>query len=481
MMSNNSWNKHYAEGCKRLKKVEQISGVLSVFNANIDAVKIVNTENWNIWLRHASVSKEDILLVEKHEINCKGAFFKGLLDAFSKGIAQEWLITDLSLYHWLKEDVGHDKLQMGGQGGIIANALSLCEVEHVLVHAASLPKEQASLFLDRENLLSVNMDGKLMKACDAIRDCDIPLIHWIFEFKKGDTIELGDTVYTCPKSNRFIATWDPLNFKLTIDNGFVHAVEKVEYPINYCLLAGYQMLTSPLSDGSSPLERILESKKVVQNWQKNQKEMTVHFEFASTQDVTVREMLLSEMGSWVDSIGLNEQELIDLLLIIGEKEIADECLENTHAVPLYKGLEKIFTYTKVKRIQLHLFGLYITLLRGAEEKDAENTRAGMVMAAMVAASKAGSGALESREDLYWAKGQSVSDVSLSELSDLASLLNSLYSVDEEEFVSGGICVHGDMTIVATPTIIVEKPVTLVGMGDTISSLSLIGADKNLAD
>lgn len=39
----------------------------------------------------------------------------------------------------------------------------------------------------------------------------------------------------------------------------------------------------------------------------------------------------------------------------------------------------------------------------------------------------------------------------------------------------GICQVGEFTIIATPSIIIPKPKTLVGMGDTISSLSIVGS------
>jgi ADP-dependent phosphofructokinase/glucokinase len=39
----------------------------------------------------------------------------------------------------------------------------------------------------------------------------------------------------------------------------------------------------------------------------------------------------------------------------------------------------------------------------------------------------------------------------------------------------GIFVNNELEIIAVPTIIIDKPITLVGMGDTISSISLVAA------
>ena len=41
----------------------------------------------------------------------------------------------------------------------------------------------------------------------------------------------------------------------------------------------------------------------------------------------------------------------------------------------------------------------------------------------------------------------------------------------------GIADYAECEVIAVPTILVDNPVTLVGMGDTISSISLIGSYK----
>ena len=93
----------------------------------------------------------------------------------------------------------------------------------------------------------------------------------------------------------------------------------------------------------------------------------------------------------------------------------------------------------------------------------------MMLAATVAAGKAGTGTINVKENLLWAQGQEVSDVGLNELKDLAEHLK------DDKLVETGIGEVDGYDLIAVPTILVEKPVTLVGMGDTISSISLVGA------
>lgn len=51
-------------------------------------------------------------------------------------------------------------MQMGGQGGIVANAMAVCGVNPVYAHCASLPEDQGKLFLNLPTLLSVDEKGE---------------------------------------------------------------------------------------------------------------------------------------------------------------------------------------------------------------------------------------------------------------------------------------------------------------------------------
>ena len=125
--------------------------------------------------------------------------------------------------------------------------------------------------------------------------------------------------------------------------------------------------------------------------------------------------------------------------------------------------------TGAPRIQLHMFGLYITLQNADFRITPEENLRGMMLASTVAATKAGTGKIEENEKLLWAHGKKVSEISLNNLQELAEYLQ------KPELVQTGICQYENGNVIAVPTILIEKPLTLVGMGDTISSVSLIGA------
>lgn len=462
------WKEHYGGAAKTLESLRGLRGVASVFNANIDAVVQATPERFLQWEESAGgVSDGD-----HTSIDVPGDVLRGFLECFEKGIAKEWLVSDEKTYQWLVDVVGHDGLQMGGQGGIIANVMSVVGVQKVYVHTAAHDQRQASLFLDAPNLLAGGEKG-WVKANELARAGDPALIHWIIEFKKGTVIEHGGKEITCPKSNRFIATYDPLNFVVEVNQHFKAAMDATTEPIDLILMSGFQMLSETLVDGRRGEDRLMEVFDMVKAWKAAHPEALVHLEFASTQDETVRKALAEKVAPEVDSVGLNEQELIDVLKVIGEGELASACAEQLDAPHLFEGCLKAFEAFAPQRMQLHMFGLYFTLTSEGEESELLKLRDGMAMAATLAAAKAGTGSLEKAENLLWAEGHEIWGPAVLELEALAAHVESKGWVGDLK--GTGIVRQGKLSLVALPTVLVEKPVSLVGMGDTISSLSLVGS------
>ena len=113
-----------------------------------------------------------------------------------------------------------------------------------------------------------------------------------------------------------------------------------------------------------------------------------------------------------------------------------------------------------------MFGLYVTLQDTGFKITPEQNLKGMMTAATVAAAKAGTGTID---NLLFAHGNAVSDVGLIESSTLAT------SIGQHDLEINGVCRYRQWDLIAVPTILIEKPITLVGMGDTISSISLVAA------
>ncbi len=282
------WFEHFQTAPNQLEKMSKVNGLISAFNANIDAVIKISGKDIEELIRKFSINQKALLVDGDESIKTNEDAIRGLVKCFKSGIAEEWLIEEKSVFDWLNENIGYDNLQMGGQGGIVANVMAVCGVEDVYVHTASSPKEQSKLFLDLPNLKNVNPSGELQKAFTIDRTDDIPLIHWIIEFDKNDELTIDGNILTCPKSNRFIATYDPLNFKLAIDEAFDKKMSDPSTNFEFIILSGYQMLHNELSNGDSGINRINESKKIIKKWCDNNPNNIMHFEIASTQDKIIR-------------------------------------------------------------------------------------------------------------------------------------------------------------------------------------------------
>lgn len=359
------WLEHYKTAPAQLDKMGEVNGLISAFNANVDAVIKVSGKSIEKIISENKLNLSEILKDGENSILSNEDAIRGFLQCFQEGKAEEWLIEDKAVFNWLNETVGYDKLQMGGQGGIVANVMAVCGVNSVYVHCASSPKEQSQLFLDLENLLTVDEKGQIAQASKVDRKNDLPLIHWIIEFDKGDTINLGGKTYTCPKANRFIATYDPLNFKLHIDEQFSKCMVQDSVQPEYIILSGYQMLHETLKDGTKGADKIDDSKAMIKSWRKSCPDNLLHLEVASTQDKAVRRHLIDSLVDSVDSLGFNERELIDILEVIGEERLAVKCEANINAQTMFEGMLKIYEYTGCARMQLHMFGLYLTLQKKA--------------------------------------------------------------------------------------------------------------------
>lgn len=455
------WLEKYANVAATLDKVKKVRAAATAFNTNIDAVLKISGCRIAELAEAVGLTQQDLDEDKSTALSSAKDVVRGIVKCFSRGIAEEWIAEDKTVYDWMVGNLGYDRLQMGGQGGIVANVLGVIGVQKVYAHANSLPKLQAEQFLKLDNLLSFDEKGEAKPAYQIDRKTDIPLIHWIIEFDKGDSFVFAGRECVCPKSNRFIATYDPLNLHLVVDKNFVKHMQG--NAADYVILSGFHALTER-NDG---VRLQAEALPYIEAWKKNG--AILHLEIASTQDKAVRRAIIETLAPKADSVGINEREAIDILEVIGEEELAQACEKDTHSCNLFEALVRIKKKLGCKRIQLHMFGLYMTLQdKGFVISPEENLR-GMAAAATVAAGKAGTGNINTPENLLWAAGREVSDTGLKELGDLA------VCIGNAQLPETGLAEYEGFDLIAVPTILVEKPVTLVGMGDTISSVSLIAA------
>ena len=295
------------------------------------------------------------------------------------------------------------------------------------------------------------------------RPDDIPLIHWIIEFAKGDSLILNGQTYTCPKANRFIASYDPANLALDINEAFVRYVNKNGY--DYLILSGFHGLKAE----QNGIERIKAAKKIIKKWKDLYPKGIIHLELASTQDKSIRSTIIENIAPLADSLGLNDREALEILEIINPEQYDTFKQQRLAAPQLLIICRQIMQKTQTSRLQLHMFGMYFTLQNKDFRISPKQNLHGMLLASTIAASKAGLGKLERRKDLLWANQNNQTNLATEELQNLATFLQ------KPEILTTGTTSLDELDIIAIPTLIVDNPLTLVGMGDTISSVSLVAA------
>jgi ADP-dependent phosphofructokinase/glucokinase len=456
------WAEKYRTVPQQLRRVSEVKSVATAFNTNIDAVLKISGKRLEELIKQTNLTESEVAAENTRLLSGKDVV-RGIIKCFTLGIAEEWITDDKSVDDWMQQNLGYDRLQMGGQGGIVANALAVLGVQNVLVHTNSHPRLQAEQFLDLPNLSAVDVDGQPKPARKIDRIADTPLIHRIIEFDIGDSFTAFGKTFTCPKSNRFIATYDPANIDLRINSGFVTQLNTQGY--EYLILSGYHNLTSQRNG----VNLVKNSVDIIKNWKRKNPQGIIHLELASTQDIEVRRAIMEEIAPLSDSLGMNERETLEALEVTDAEKFHNLINRQLSAPLLFDAALSIKKKTGVKRVQLHIFGLYITIQSKEFPITPQQNLRGMMLAATVAATKAGIGKIEKYDDLLWAQGMFVADTGLHELRLLADY------TDNARLLTQGIGTFEGENVIAVPTILIEKPLTLVGMGDTISSVSLIGA------
>jgi len=464
-MDNNSlaqtWHEKYKIVPEQFAKTAQINSAATGFNTNIDAVTKISGKKISELAAEYGVSLSDIKNCPAISDSPK-AVICGIIKCFVGGIAEEWLTSSVAIDEWIEQNIHTERMQMGGQAGIIANVLALTEAQKILVNTASHPETLSAQFIADNRLLAADENSELVPAHTISRPHDVPLVHRIIEFDKGDTLTLSEQELTCPKSNRFIATYDPLNAKMQINKAFADFL--LTKGFDYFIFSGYSLLSG--ADGLIGAEK---SAEFLQSLKQKCPDGITHLEIASTQDKQIRRYMLEKIALLSTSLGLNERETLDVCEVLFPEVWQKLNKEKLNAVNLFDALVKIKKFTKVKRLQLHIFGLYVCLQDKDYKFTPKQSLKGMLCASVAAASKASLGYLQKPQDLTSALKTNGAKIHFAELQALAEYLNA------PTLLSDGTAEYENFDLIATPTMLVESPKTLVGMGDTISSLSLICA------
>ncbi|XP_013116128.1 ADP-dependent glucokinase [Stomoxys calcitrans] len=246
-----------------------------------------------------------------------------------------------------------------------------------------------------EVLLGARVSHKLRRlipnsikiAGDQIEDDDI---HLILEYKAGE--KWGP--FTAPRANRYILHNDQNNPHL---NSLEHLQKAIKvYQPDLFVISGIQMMDSYKFEVGIREERLLKLNKQINELAPHTQ---IHFEMASYVEIELLQQLRTYILPYVDSLGMNEQELENLAQVMeyGKTSFATDC--NPRVGATLDQMRKVFsmlakdyyqnasTVIKTKRrmvTRIHLHTLAFQALLTAKDSAWKNTKIGAAKAALVA-------------------------------------------------------------------------------------------------
>jgi ADP-dependent phosphofructokinase/glucokinase len=446
--------------------------ILCAYNANIDSIFHIDGSELSRMIGELDADDSTFsgklqkkLALPPGSISSKSDFLAGLITCMREGSGAEWMIKDSGAFGWIKQTfINGSFMRMGGNMGIMSNVLSELGVSRVVPNVASLSKLQLSFFSEKS--IYHPFEGKLYKSSEleTILSKNInnkpELIHFVFDFRKGDVFSFSGQEFTVPRENRFIATYDPLNFQLHMDEEFRKYSLNHVSEMNGAIISGYHMLQDNFAKGSRYKDKLDESLKQLQSWKDIRKDLHIHVEFGHFSSNDIALYAFSRLSSIVDRIGMNEDELA---MLAGLNGIDSKPILEMDSVAIADAAISLCNDSGLCRMIVHTRE-FVVSVSCMNDDDPEIIIEAMNFGAGCAAAFACSGKLAGRDTLL----EIASDIPESELGkkETARLAQHI----EDKWNCSTVCgIHDSYQVTIVPTRICDEPVSTVGLGDTISA------------
>ena len=487
------WVQKYRNAIKHGKIcVKKTRGIISAFNTNVDAIVRVSD-----YIKFLEDELSKLFLLEQVQeglktppgiINTVSDFLVGLLRCMQTGTGAEWLIQNQDVFTWLQENFQPTVLTLGGQAGLVGNALAALGMTKVYLHASSRSPLQIETLPNFGVLIPVKNGHIVFKSPkEAVNPRDETYIHWIFEFLDGTEIRMGNEgSVTAPEDNRFIATFDMPNMSLEINPDFIEGIKSRINEIDKAMLSGFHLLRHHYPDGTTYMDRLQPAYKQIMEWKKLNPKIRIHIEQGSMQDAVIRKEVLKTILPHIDAFGINEDELVEILDAFEISEAFKELKKEYSAINIFSGARRIFELFTIPRMTVHTRNFSLTLLRPQYGVTTHTEQHAMLLGAMTAAMRANTGKFSSLDEidqyLQSKKFQEerdnehikISKYGLEQHDALAQKIDRISLTSQEEFLQTGIASFSDFYTIFTISLIVEDPKAIVGLGDSFTAGLLLG-------
>jgi ADP-dependent phosphofructokinase/glucokinase len=280
---------------------ETIMNIICAYPVNVDAVCNIRGEeisalvpsNMKIELKESIGSREDLL--------------SSLLFCMQQGSGAEILIESRTAAQEIEKSFSW-QFRLGGNAGIMANVLATLGARPVL-NAPALGARLAGMLHAGVRVPRIGEPGPAAGETKANlerdHDAETEMVHFVFQFKKGDLVASGQNRIIAPSDNRFIATYDPVNTRLVSSPHFdSYCLENIR-EIDGVSLSGFHL--APFNEYREIFPRKIAQ---IKSWKEKNPQIFIHAEMGSFQSPEIMQSLLLLLPQIpVDSLGLNEDEL----------------------------------------------------------------------------------------------------------------------------------------------------------------------------
>lgn len=421
-----------------LKYLEAVPGIVKrcsetgnrpvlAYTSNLDAIVKWNVDSFNSLLE--KYLKDEPSFTEEETVDNMEDFARIVTYFAVNGLGGE---VDITSGKVIEELETYFNMQHGLGGTCAQGAAALCAMGiPVIVHITDRSGEVLE-FMDHKGMESVKDKKRVPLAhCASGKQ---PLIHLVMQYTKGDIIRANGKQYQIPLSNRLIMGYDEVHKIMPVEKDFLdyleaHTEEMYSYDVSgFNLIVSFEALK----------ERLAELAPHYQTIKEKNPDLKIYFESAHFISAKIREYLYDVLSRYMDIMGMNEEELVDLT-----KKKAHP-VDKDDITSIISGLDYLLEMYPVKGIVMHSkdYALYY-----GETMEGTDLEMGLTLGNLMSATRARIGRYGTQADCR----------------ESLKLALSPTGVEFAEKISRMVLKH---TAILVPSRYMEKPKFTIGLGDT---------------
>ena len=425
-------------------------------------------------------------------------FILGLLYCVQHEQRLQLMIQNEEVFNEIKKELLSEKeieRQFCGSSGWQSRIISPF-IDEVLVYINPLTSQIIKLVPRYENLKTLDSNKNKVTAykCSSSPPKE-DAVHYAISFKKDHRVNLSsiDFDYKIDTDGVYIPSWNPLNNRLELNKNYQDFLigKKKAKEYTHFMFSGFHILSPEYEKGVSVFDRIEELERFLGDIKNVNKDLKIHLEFGSIKNPIVRYATYGLLRKTsIDSLGLNEIELSQLLEDLGYGQLASDYRKGGNKIGFKPdaalfGIYKLLSNLKTKRIHLHHKDYQIiATTEQLNENKLMQYRDALLFASILCARRIGSAKnIDSFEEAFKAKSAPVSIDGIEFLLSIAENYHWKSEKEKGQFLKQGVFkyhpkddpkvsetvsskLNKPIEIIYVPTKRIERVINIAGSGET---------------